>query len=555
MSTERIKDLHEQASDRYLLGDYSGAIEAWREVLSLDPADEQANGGVRMASQFVETGPPAPTPAPERASASSEVEHELDRGLMVLDGVEAQEDDPALGASEIDDILEGWELQANSAPQTAEYGLEPVARAASAPATPASAAAAELKRRVEDLLAEAKAKAEVGEREDALAILSRLAILDEDNAEADVLRAGIESGSAAELDEIERAIIEGVAAMEADRLDEAERMFRNVLARAPEHREAKHYLEKLAERRALGHEDLLAAVEGESEPSEDAAQRAISDDLVPPQLAIEPKAPRKAAADHEPREAPLAVRRPRFPLPSQKILILAGVTVVVVAGAGIALSGFFRKPAPEAPTPAKAGSVVWHRRGVAPSGASPAKGSAPAPAVPATPEERANAVASGLAAGRSRLAAGDFAGAVISFNDALTLDPGNETAMVGITEAGDRYKAIKAERDAFASIRLAFRDGEFTSGLRLAYRLPETVDKTYSDAIKVAGWYNLAVVALRAGDCREAMSHLDEALQLAPSDGEAKKLRDFASRYANAVKDRPFLNRVEAQAFRPVPAS
>ena len=153
------------------------------------------------------------------------------------------------------------------------------------------------------------------------------------------------------------------------------------------------------------------------------------------------------------------------------------------------------------------------------------------------------------------MASGDFGGAVVAFHETLTLDPENAEAKAGIADAGERYKASKAERDAVNSIKLAFRDGEYTSGLRLAYRLPPTVSPTYVDGVKVAGWYNLAVVALRAGDCREALSHLDEALEVAPSDADTRKLKEFASRYVEAVKDRTFLDHVEALAFRSLPAS
>jgi len=145
--------------------------------------------------------------------------------------------------------------------------------------------------------------------------------------------------------------------------------------------------------------------------------------------------------------------------------------------------------------------------------------------------------------------------AVIAFNGVLTLDPKNEEARAGFEQAGENYRASKAEREALNNIKFAFRDGEFTSGLRLAYRLPPSVSQSYVDAVKFAGWYNLAVVALRAGDCREAMSHLDEALTIAPESDDAKKLREFAERYTEAVKDRAFLDRVEALAFRTLPAS
>ena len=77
----------------------------------------------------------------------------------------------------------------------------------------------------------------------------------------------------------------------------------------------------------------------------------------------------------------------------------------------------------------------------------------------------------------------------------------------------------------------------------------------FDESVKVTGWYNLAVVALRAGDCREALSHLDEALQVSPSDAPSKTLKEFASRYTDAVKDRAFLDHVEALAFRSLPPS
>jgi Flp pilus assembly protein TadD len=173
---------------------------------------------------------------------------------------------------------------------------------------------------------------------------------------------------------------------------------------------------------------------------------------------------------------------------------------------------------------------------------------------PTDPQEIARSVASDVAKGQSMMESGDFGGAVVAFNAALTLDPTNAEARAGFDEAGERYKASKSERDAINSIKTAFKDGEFSSGLRVAYRLPPTVSSSFTDDVKVTGWYNLAIVALRAGDCREAMSHLDEALQIAPADSEAKQLREFAARYADAVKDRVFLDRVEALAFRALPA-
>lgn len=581
MSTERINQLHEQASERYLSGDYQGALDAWREVLSLDSTDEQALGGMRMAAQFVE-------PKAQQAAPGSGVEHELDEGLKILDGIGMKGTPQAVEIGAVDrkpqpvaepvppteDSLEGWDIPAPPIDDDGAFGLEPVARSSPAPApapapapTPAptlstSAAGAELKRRVADLLAEAKAKAESGAHDEALAILARLGILDEDNTEAEALRASIESKNASSLDQVERQIIEGVAALEADRLDDAESHFREALALAPEHREAQHYLEKVAEKRAPdGHEDLLKDSGGEAAPTEDAVRRATEAASTNPAAKPKPVAPTKARASDgagvQAKAAPPAKRglpfTLPFALPPPKVLIAGGVGAVVLVAAIVAVPRLFHKSATAAASPAASAAAPKGPRGV--KRGAQQKSAAQAPAVPASPEERAKAAAAALTKASGLMASGDFGGAVIAYNDALTLDPGNAAAKAGIAQAGERYKATKVERDAIDNIKLAFRDGEFTSGLRLAYRLPPTVPKSYIDAVKVVGWYNLAVVALRAGECREAQGHLDEALQIAPSDADAKTLRELAARYADAVKDRTFLNRVESLSFRPFPES
>jgi Tfp pilus assembly protein PilF len=172
-----------------------------------------------------------------------------------------------------------------------------------------------------------------------------------------------------------------------------------------------------------------------------------------------------------------------------------------------------------------------------------------------TPAERAKTVETAIARGQQQERAGDFGAAVVSYNEALRLDPANLDAKSGLNQAAAAYKAQKSERDALESIKTAFKDGEYTAGLRMAYRLPPTIDRSYVDAVKMAGWYNLGIVALRAGDCREAMAHMSDALEIDPDDERALELKTFAERYLNAPKDRSFLDQAEAMAFRPLPAT
>lgn len=563
MSTERINQLHERASECYLNGDYQGAVEAWREVLTIDPHNEQAQGGVRLAAQFVERE------APAAVAASPDVESELDRGLMVLDGIGAStllHADPTDGATdrkpdlepegepELADPLEGWGAETAPAIEEGNFGLDPLPEPPPDQPAPVSRAVSELKRRVLDLLAEAKAKADAGDRDDALSILARLSILDDDNAEAEALRAKIEAIGAADLDKIEQAIIEGVAAMEAGRLDEADRQFRVVLAMAPDHREARHFLETVSGRRLGGDEDLLRAADAEAAPQEGAVSRAINNasaarasaTATKPAAAKPRKTVRPPPEDSDP--VPVA-RRSRFAMPSPTFLIVAGVGAVVLVGGAIAVPRFFLGSATTAATV----NAPAHRA-ARPAKPKPVPKEAGKPATtPASPEGAAQAIASQLAKASTLQASGDFGGAVLAFNEVLRLDPGNAVAAKGLVAAGEGYKAGQAAREAVDGVRLAFRDGEFTSALRLAYRFPPSIDKSFGEQVKIAGWYNLAVVALRAGDIREAHSHLDEALQIGPTDAEAKALKEFASQYAGVVRDRAFLSRVEALSFRSLP--
>jgi tetratricopeptide (TPR) repeat protein len=549
MSADRISQLHEQASEHYLNGDYTAALASWREVLALDPGNEAAREGARMASQFSQEQAPV---AGAAGATAPDLEHDVELGLKVLDSLGSKAPGPPtfdLGDPSQTDaapvmapIEEGWE------PPAAEdvgFGLAPAPATVESPAAP-TAAGLELRRRVDDLLAQARAKVEAGERDEALAILARVSILDEENAEAAAIRAQMEASGKTDLDRVEQAIIEGVSALESARLDDAERLFQEALNITPEHREALHYLEQVATRRA-------AAAAPSEPPVEDLLGSGDPFGDLPAAPPSEPAAIPIASKARASRALPPSMPEPQRPartgrkLPSLKVLLIAGFGGIAVVCAVMAVP-------------------MWLDRGTTPPPASPARTSAPRPAAAqgavanpgpstATPAgaERAAAVSRTLEKAKRLTDAGDFAGAVVAYNEAITLDPANLDARAGLASAGAHYRAEKADQDALKAIESAFAGGEYATGLRLAYRLPATVDVARIEKVKLAGWYNLAIVALRAGDCRAALGNLDEVLTLAPDDPEARKLKDFATRYADIPKDRAFLDTAEALPFRPFP--
>jgi tetratricopeptide (TPR) repeat protein len=575
MSSDRIAELHEQASEHYLNGDFGGALQAWRDVLTLDPKNEQALDGVRMAAQYVERA--------EAPAAPTELDHELDAGLTVLDSLGAPQMaaapaarlDPGatmiLDRSAVQGLIDmkprpaepaGWE--APGAADATAFELEPLT-------TPVSsgAAAAELKHRVDDLLAQARAKADAGERDEALAILGRLSILDEDNAEAAVLRATLESTGRSDLDAIEQAITEGVQAIETDHFDDAERRFHQVLEKSPGHREALHYLETIARRRAEAsgapqsavagmHEDLLPGGDllMDFPPADPSAPSATPAAHGTPSPVPAVERPAKAAVAKTPRatplpEPPVAPTTRRMTLPSARVLAMAGGGLLVAALAVVLVPRLIAGRRTQAAAPVSTAAASPRPAAKAhPAPAPPAK-PAGLSVAPATPEDRAKAVAADVADGKRQLDGGDVAAAVISFNEALKLDPVNPEAKSGLHDAVEKYKARKADLDALDGIKMAFRDQEYTAALRLAYRLPPTISADLVARVKVAGWYDLGIVALRAGECREAIGHFEEALAIDATDADVKKLHEFAKAYVDAPRDRKFLDFVEALQFRP----
>lgn len=585
MSTERSAELHQLASEHYLQGDYAKAIAAWRELLSIDPAHEEALEGVRMSTLLSEGEGVAavpddeidvglkvfdaiPKPAPPSSAPSPNETLILDRAAvegMLREGAKGSGDAPAqapeIPGFDFGDLagvgaipLSSSPVELPSAEQTdaplgafddegEAVGLAPMTEERVKPPVVSSAAAAELVKRVQDLLTEAKGKADAGDRQEARAILARVFILDEENAEARQLEAQLEIASGTSLADIETHLIEGVQAFDQGRHEEAKVHFRAVLDTHPEHREALHYLEKIQEQEAsFGDmpEDLLAPqIAGEGGP--------VDEPLHPePALSPEPVRPKRTPRAEMPSvaAAPVVPPSPKRSFSVPPKLVAVAVVAIALVGAGVwlvpkLLSSGGGSAEPVAP-------VAAAPRPTPPKPVTPPVATTPAPApAPAMTLDQA------MGKGRAALDAGDWGAAVIAFKAALDLDKANLEALDGIRRAGDAYKSEKAEQEQFDRVAMAFKEGEYASGLRLLYRMPDTVDRGRVERCKTDGWFNLGVVALRAGDVSAAIGHFEDALAIRP-DSDATKWRAFAQRYRDLPKDRSFYDAVEAIPFRQI---
>jgi tetratricopeptide (TPR) repeat protein len=174
---------------------------------------------------------------------------------------------------------------------------------------------------------------------------------------------------------------------------------------------------------------------------------------------------------------------------------------------------------------------------------------APAAAAPA-PAPGVKSASEAMARAKAAMDAGDYAGAVIAYNAALTLDPGFEDARTGLAVAAEQYKVQKAERDQIDRAKTTFAEGEFTPALKILYRIPEGRYTAEIERHKANAWFNNGLVSLRAGNCKEAQEHFAEALQIRSGDPDVLRARNMAQRFQAAQKDRAFYDAAEGIPFR-----
>jgi predicted TPR repeat methyltransferase len=160
-----------------------------------------------------------------------------------------------------------------------------------------------------------------------------------------------------------------------------------------------------------------------------------------------------------------------------------------------------------------------------------------------TPEDAEQMAKRALAQAREASEAGDFVSAVLSYKDALDLDPRNSTAAAELREATEAEQAM-------APIRLAFQNSDYRSALWLLYRVGTVPRMIPLDRYRAAAWYNLGLVDLRAGRCEEALQDLKEVLAIRPEDGGARGTFELARECRKRSSQLSFRYQVEALAFR-----
>jgi tetratricopeptide (TPR) repeat protein len=569
-NNQDTETLHQNAASYYLQGNFPAALQLWRELLAIDPADHRALEGSRLCEMLSDEGdamsasletetapqsvaavePPAPAPGDDlddldsllAGPAGTDVDLPASQGAegsslpmseggeLRLEGLaETAEADSGEGDGAItwdlgpaaetessggalpDPSVQSKGIDLGDAAQTDTLRLasEDAAQGAEAEAP----AATELGLRVTQLLDEAQAAYESGDREQALGIISRTFILDENNSAAVELQQRIQAETAA-------ASVVDAAPVQFDE---------DLLGDVPETPQPEPVAEE------------LAPLELAPGPEVDLPDP----DRVDPDLADYP-------SDEE-EMAPTPVRsEPTKAQPSGKGAIywvaIVGVALVILGAGGLTAMKFLggdTEPAAVAPAsvPDVAGPVQprpEESQAVAAIEPTPTKASA-------ADLERLPVL---LAQGRKAAAAGDHALAVIAFGAALEIDPSNLEAEAGVEESGQHYRSKLVVLEKSEEAATAFKAGNYRAALTIIYRLPDADTNPKHQRNIANGWHNLGIGALTAGNCTVALKHFREMQTAVPVDRVAEDLIQLARACRSPDRDVAYARQVLALEFR-----
>jgi len=542
-----LDSIHQKASQHYLQGDVAAALRAWKHLLQLAPADERAVEGVRLCETMLDAqqgaAPQTATAAdPGEPAADSDDLAELDLKLNLdsgheIDSKPQEPTDPPTKGSGID--FE-WALEEEAseaeAPAEASDAAQPTPQGWAwdsgeetqddeAPASPAedreATAALELRRRANELLANALVAMESGNHDEALRTLDRVLILDEENEAARSLKVKIAEARATEPAAVEEES-SGPVEFDAD----------------------------LGDGPSLDLGPVKGAVSGEEmEADADLAPLPVTE-LPPEDLSEGDLAGGEPlAAEFDGSEDFLDDEETETVPPRSNRLRMAVAAAVLAAGAGAALY-FFGGFGAES-------SKVEEIDPVKEAAAAAAAVEAALTPLPDTGPLLAsveNAVVASvegvstlLEEANAAVDSGNFAAAVVSFNKVLELEPSNAAAAAGLTSAGESYRQQREKDEQWRKARQAFEDGTYRDALRMFYRLPVTENPEIVERYKVNGWYNVGLRALKSNDCAAARESFKDAREV---QGSSEGLAEVTRLARTCTRDEEFHRNVSSLQFR-----
>jgi tetratricopeptide (TPR) repeat protein len=385
--------------------------------------------------------------------------------------------------------------------------------------------AEELQGRADELMAEALEHYEAGQRAEALIVLDRLAILDEGNQAAKTfanhIRAELEAQSAAQGHEIPaQPFLAAAPAAAIDSPEIAEDLLADpVVEPTQEPASAAQIGNGMVDFEGEGGESLgLGApqlVDPDAEPVVEEID-GISTGAAGEEFDLD---------ESDPAEEPALETAAKPKLSMNKWLMVAGIVLLAMGGGYVALQflGGSGGDSEAETTALAAPPPILDVEAIVGGSADPVPtepadpGPSPAAAAATVPPGYLDEV---LDRADAAYEDGDYAAAVLAYDEALKLDPQNEVARRRLEAAGEFYREQKEQLEQRGMATQAFNDGDYRNALRILYRISplDEAEAERFERFKFNGWYNMGLRALKSGDCRLARSNLREAQQVDPTD-------------------------------------
>ena len=607
---KQIENLHQQASTLYLQGEYVAALGAWRQLLKLDPRDERAREGVRLCELLVQeeggTVPPsisAPPPPPPSEAAQAgtgptvgfgigeDLDEELDElDELLSDGAATDwmdkppqaaappappaetappaEAPPAAGLEQTQDATteqafpsigdDAFNLDGADRPAKPDAASEidaafnfesPVPTEPAGPTQPADVSAEQLQLRSDDLMAEALEHYEKGQRSDALTVLGRLEILDPNNQAAKTfanhIRAELEAHSGAPMAE--------PAAQPEIGEDLLEDPVFEPTTQAPPTPQIEN---GMIDFDSQGAESLGLSGSEEAEPVVEQIE-GVSSDASGEEFDVEDAVVSDSPDEADPAGAlePAAAAKAKRPM--DKWLMIAAIVLMALGGGYVTLHFFGGSEAGETENAALAAPPLLGDLddilGGGPVGSAPTIPADPDPSPPVAATAPPGDLDELLDRADAAYEEGNFAAAVLGYNEALKLDPLNEVARRRLEETGELYREQKELFEQRALAIKAFNDTDYRNALRILYRIVpvDEAEAQRFERFKFNGWYNMGIRALKTGDCRLARSNLREAQQVDPTDPDLQYVLELSGS-CFGVKDEIYFGATRSLRLRAI---
>jgi tetratricopeptide (TPR) repeat protein len=410
-------------------------------------------------------------------------------------------------------------------------------------ASPSEASATELRSRVNELLAEALTHYEQGRKEEALGVLERLFILDEQNDAARALRENIQAELGEQAGAAEASAQDAPAVPEAAAEPDMEPLS---AAQPAEHEPPPALAPQAPAIMPEAQDEGVGQLDLDSEVGEFDIDESEEDGAEMPSLA-------EAAEKRRTRGKGLS---------KQSMLVVAAVVVIAAVGGGLAWY-FMGGPGGSGEGDGSSENAVAQAGGgvpVNPVPMEPAQGEPPAltqsegvesqPSDPGSGGSESQQVRGLMAKAQNAMDKGDYAGAVLAFNKVLELDPTHAEARASLDEAGELYREQKSLNEKRENAYDAFNRGNYRAALQILYRLPKDEDGERLNRYMRNGWYNMGLQALRAYNCGSAVTNFKEARDLDPDDHEVLLALDLARTCRFSKNNQAFHDEVRGMAFR-----